>query len=70
MPESFKLLSKQLQGLGLGINVIKKDGSKEDINDFTSTIINNEIKTEADMKVEAEILQQNAIAAEDGEANA
>jgi DNA-directed RNA polymerase subunit beta len=44
IPESFKLLTKQLQGLGLGINVIKEDGKHEDINNYTSVISDEELK--------------------------
>ncbi len=44
LPESFKLLTKQLQGLCLHINVIKEDGSVEDINKFTSVISDEEMK--------------------------
>jgi DNA-directed RNA polymerase subunit beta len=44
IPESFKLLTKQLQGLGLGINVIKMDGKNEDINNYTSVISEEELK--------------------------
>jgi DNA-directed RNA polymerase subunit beta len=44
IPESFKLLTKQLQGLGLGINVIKEDGNSEDINNYTSVISEEELK--------------------------
>ncbi len=44
LPESFKLLTKQLQGLCLHVNVIKEDGSVEDINDYTSVISDRELK--------------------------
>jgi DNA-directed RNA polymerase subunit beta len=44
IPESFKLLTKQLQGLGLGIEVIKEDGKSEDINDYTAVISEEELK--------------------------
>lgn len=44
LPESFKLLGKQLQGLGISINVHKEDGSIEDFNDFTSVATDAEIK--------------------------
>jgi DNA-directed RNA polymerase subunit beta len=44
IPESFKLLTKQLQGLCLGVNVEKEDGSKEDMNNYTSVIGDDEMK--------------------------
>jgi DNA-directed RNA polymerase subunit beta len=44
IPESFKLLTKQLQGLGIGINVIKEDGNVEDINNYTSVVSDEELK--------------------------
>jgi DNA-directed RNA polymerase subunit beta len=44
IPESFKLLTKQLQGLALGVNVKKEDGSEEDMNNYTSVISDDEMK--------------------------
>ena len=35
IPESFKLLTKELQGLGLAVNIIYDDNSKDDINSYT-----------------------------------
>ena len=48
LPSSFKLLTKQLQGLCLAITVYDEKNNKHDINDFTATIINekNEKKEE------------------------
>lgn len=48
LPSSFKLLTKQLQGLCLAISVYDEKNNKHDINDFTATIINekNEKKEE------------------------
>ncbi|MDE7433761.1 MAG: hypothetical protein K2M43_01265 [Mycoplasmoidaceae bacterium] len=48
LPESFKLLTKQLQGLCLHINVIKEDGSVEDINQYTSVISDQDLKDTID----------------------
>ena len=50
LPSSFKLLTKQLQGLCLAITVYDEKNNKHDINDFTATIINekNEKKEEKD----------------------
>lgn len=36
LPETFKLLTKQLQGLALGIDVIYHDGTTADINSYSS----------------------------------
>jgi DNA-directed RNA polymerase subunit beta len=44
IPESFKLLTKQLQGLALGVNVKKEDGTEEDMNNYTSVISDEEMK--------------------------
>jgi DNA-directed RNA polymerase subunit beta len=44
LPESFKLLGKQLQGLGISISVHKEDGSIEDFNNFTSIATDAELK--------------------------
>jgi DNA-directed RNA polymerase subunit beta len=44
IPESFKLLTKQLQGLGLGVNVKKEDDTEEDMNNYTSVISDEEMK--------------------------
>jgi DNA-directed RNA polymerase subunit beta len=44
LPESFKLLGKQLQGLGIGIHVHHEDGTVEDFNDFTSVATDAELK--------------------------
>lgn len=35
IPESFKLLTKELQGLGLSVNIIYDDDTKDDINSYT-----------------------------------
>ncbi|WP_033159802.1 DNA-directed RNA polymerase subunit beta [Mycoplasmoides alvi] len=35
IPESFKLLTKELQGLGLAVNIIYDDNTKDDINSYT-----------------------------------
>lgn len=35
IPESFKLLTKELQGLGLAVNIIYDDNSKDDVNSYT-----------------------------------
>jgi DNA-directed RNA polymerase subunit beta len=37
LPESFKLLTKQLQGLCLSMTVIDQDGTKHDMNDYAIT---------------------------------
>ncbi len=37
LPESFKLLTKQLQGLCLCMTVIDQDGTKHDMNDYATT---------------------------------
>jgi DNA-directed RNA polymerase subunit beta len=42
LPESFRLLTKQLQGLGLGITVETEDGQQDDINNYTSIISEKE----------------------------
>ncbi|MDR3257167.1 MAG: DNA-directed RNA polymerase subunit beta [Mycoplasmataceae bacterium] len=44
IPESFKLLTKQLQGLALGVLVKKEDGTDEDMNNYTSVITDDEMK--------------------------
>lgn len=44
IPESFKLLTKQLQGLALSINVIDEFGNKEDINNFSSVVPSEDMK--------------------------
>ena len=36
MPETFKLLTKQLQGLGLTMSAIDEKGKVEDINTYTA----------------------------------
>jgi hypothetical protein len=38
------LLTKQLQGLGLGVNVKKEDDTEEDMNNYTSVISDEEMK--------------------------
>nr|WP_027119743.1 DNA-directed RNA polymerase subunit beta [[Mycoplasma] testudinis] len=35
IPESFKLLTKELQGLGLAVNIIYDDNTKDDVNSYT-----------------------------------
>jgi DNA-directed RNA polymerase subunit beta len=52
LPESFKLLGKQLQGLGISINVHHSDDNIEDFNDFTS------VATEAELKESIELEQE------------
>ncbi|MDR1991473.1 MAG: DNA-directed RNA polymerase subunit beta [Mycoplasmataceae bacterium] len=44
IPESFKLLTKQLQGLALCINVKEENGVEEDMNNYTSVISDEEMK--------------------------
>ncbi|MDE7087990.1 MAG: DNA-directed RNA polymerase subunit beta [Malacoplasma sp.] len=57
LPESFKLLTKQLQGLGLQVNITKNNDSGKnsksfkDINDYISKMTNNAIKNDAEDKV-------------------
>jgi DNA-directed RNA polymerase subunit beta len=53
IPDAFKLLSKQMQGLGLQMNVIREDGLTEDINTYTSNSFQTddfEAKTESKIK--------------------
>lgn len=55
IPESFKLLTKQLQGLGMAITVYDDKGNKEDINNFSSVVSNEEIaKYNTDEQVSVE----------------
>ena len=44
LPESFKLLTKQLQGLGLQVNITKDNGTLKDINEYISNITEEAIK--------------------------
>lgn len=49
MPESFKLLVKQLQGLGLATYVIDKDGNEQDTDDYIkheNLVLSNEYDTD------------------------
>lgn len=48
LPESFKLLTKQLQGLGLQVNITKDSGNKgfKDINEHISEMTNESIKSD------------------------
>ncbi|MDE6429217.1 MAG: DNA-directed RNA polymerase subunit beta [Malacoplasma sp.] len=61
LPESFKLLTKQLQGLGLQVNITKNNDSGKnsksfkDINDYISKMTNSAIKNDAEEKVIEEI---------------
>lgn len=43
LPESFKLLTKQLQGLGLQVNITKDQSGLKDINDYISTMTEESI---------------------------
>lgn len=57
LPESFKLLTKQLQGLGLQVNITKDSSSKafKDINEHISEITNESIKTD---RVDEKIIEE------------
>ncbi len=46
IPESFKLLTKELQGLGLAVNIIYDDNTTDDINSYT--VVNDQIEDEED----------------------
>ncbi len=46
IPESFKLLTKELQGLGLAVNIIYDDNSVDDINSYT--VVNDSAEDEED----------------------
>lgn len=46
IPESFKLLTKELQGLGLAVNIIYDDNTKDDINSYT--VVNDTDEDEED----------------------
>ena len=48
LPETFKLLTKQLQGLCLQINVYKDDNTIQDINSYTSVIDDSELSDSSD----------------------
>lgn len=50
IPESFKLLTKQLQGLSLTINVLDEDDNKIDINTFSSVMKDDEFNQYSDME--------------------
>jgi DNA-directed RNA polymerase subunit beta len=41
-PESFKLLTKYLQGLGIGMEIEFSDKSVQDVNEYVSTIKSDE----------------------------
>lgn len=57
MPESFKLLTKQIQGLGLCITVETSDGEEIDINDYTV----NDYKMKEQLEKDQEELEQSTI---------
>ncbi len=57
MPESFKLLTKQLQGLCLYVNVIKHDDSEVDINEFTK-YKNVQYTYEKDSQIEIPVVEK------------
>lgn len=46
LPESFKLLTKQLQGLGLQVNITKGQDELKDINDYISNMTEESINLE------------------------
>lgn len=56
LPESFKLLTKQLQGLGLQVSITKELGKAnnnnfKDINEYISNMTNNAIKNDEDQQI-------------------
>lgn len=57
LPESFKLLTKQLQGLGLQVNITKDSGVKtfKDINEHISEMTNESIKSD---KIEDKLIEE------------
>ncbi|AJQ45162.1 DNA-directed RNA polymerase subunit beta [Ureaplasma diversum] len=57
MPESFKLLTKQIQGLGLCITVETTDGEEVDINDYTI----NDYKMKEQLEKDQEDVDQPTI---------
>ncbi|MEG0123946.1 MAG: DNA-directed RNA polymerase subunit beta [Malacoplasma sp.] len=52
IPESFKLLTKQLQGLGLQVSITKDTKDKKDINEYISNMTEEYIKLSADAQEE------------------
>ncbi len=51
LPETFKLLTKQLQGLALTIDVLYNDGTSQDINSYSSiSEFNQNVKEEEEQK--------------------
>ncbi|GHU50190.1 hypothetical protein FACS189459_3610 [Bacilli bacterium] len=58
-------MSKQLQGLCIGINVVKTDGTIESINTFSSAVIDDDVKTAEEMAKQAQMLEENVLAIEE-----
>lgn len=53
LPETFKLLTKQLQGLALAIDCVYTDGTSADVNSYTSiSDVNENDRREADNEAE------------------
>jgi DNA-directed RNA polymerase subunit beta len=65
LPESFKLLGKQLQGLGISIDVHKEDGSIENFNDFTSVATDSELEQTIDTQETVTRTEQSSSYEED-----
>lgn len=61
IPESFKLLTKHLQGLGLQVNISKDSKHTKDINDYISDMTEEYIKSVAEDQEEKKVIDENEV---------